>query len=342
MPDPPTGFTNMELVATKHMSDRKRQQGAYYTERSPFELRPFQDWAKSADLANNTILEPFAGANNLARMLRDCHTCHGFASFDLEPTDPDVMPRDTLEQFPTGYRICITNPPWLARNSARRRGLAFPTRADKRYDDIYKYALDVALSNCPYAAFIIPATFIRSGLFRDRLESFVLIEQTLFYDTDNPVCLALFVPKAARTKVWADDRLIGDLDKIQRTFDAYASMRTGRIRFNAPDGRLGLLAVDNTREPSIRFCHGFELAHRKVQGTDRAIVRIDPGTTKVTDEFIDRLNDSLDKLREDTHDLFLAPFKGLRADGRYRRRLDFATARGLIGQAAGRQARLLG
>ena len=306
----------------------KRQRGAYYTKGNLFTLKPFVEWARVANLATGTVLEPFAGANNITRMLSDAHMCSKFATYDIDPVVSDITQCDTLKQFPTGYKICITNPPWLARNSACRRGLAFPAPAC--YDDLYKYALELALSSCRYVAFIIPATFLRSGLFRERLESFVLIERQLFDDTDNPVCLALFTPdKQTRTRVWADDKFIGYLDDLERIFYTHTRTRTNKIRFNVPDGKLGLHGVDNTKEPSIRFCHGFELSHRTVRHSDRSITRIDPGV-KVTSDLIDGLNDALNQLRCNTHDIFMAPFKGLRADGRYRRRLDYDTARGLI------------
>jgi len=315
---------------------KKRQYGAYYTEESPFTLEPFRIWAKEAGLPGRKILEPFAGSSNIIRMLKDAGLCSDFDCYDVEAA-PDgtykVAVRNTLRSFPDGYHVCITNPPWLARNSARRRGLKF--EVPRRYDDMYKYALDLALSHCDYVAFIIPATFLRAGLFRDRLHSCVTIERPLFYDTDNPVCLALFTPKPNRTTIWADDTRIGHLDDLEERFSMHAAQRTSethaRIRFNVADGNLGMWGVDNTREPSIRFCHGSELSHRTVKDTDRAIARIDPGIA-VTAHMIDKLNEMLAEFRRDTHDVFLAPFKGLREDGRYRRRLDFAVARMLIMQ----------
>ena len=136
-----------------------------------------------------------------------------FHSFDVSPTATNMWQHDSLKSFPAGYRTCITNPPWLARNSARRRGLKFPI--PDLYDDVYKYALKLALDNCECVAFIIPATFLLTGLFRKRLETFILIEKRLFTDTDNPVCLALFTPKPNSTQIWADDNFIGSLDKLE-------------------------------------------------------------------------------------------------------------------------------
>ena len=103
----------------------KRQRGAYYTEDNPFRLRPFLQWAESADLANNIVLEPFAGSNNIVDMLIEDGLCSRADSYDIAPKADGVVYRDTLASFPGDYEVCVTNPPWLARNSARRRGLVF-------------------------------------------------------------------------------------------------------------------------------------------------------------------------------------------------------------------------
>ena len=313
----------------------KRQYGAYYTKESPFELSPFKDWARSAKLDRCTVLEPFAGANNIVSMLQATNECSKFACYDIavrknqsSKSNIIIKRQDTLKSFPTGYHACVTNPPWLARNSAHRRGLRFDI--PDKYDDVYKYALELALENCKYAAFIIPATFLRSRLFRTRLSSFVLLERQMFTDTDNPVCLALFTPRPKKTEIWADNKRLGYLDDLEAKYNQNMQTVTDKyIRFNVPGGKLGLMAVDNTKEASIRFCMASEIAHRTVKHTDRSISRIDPGV-RVTKSMVDELNHTLQKFREDTRDVFLAPFKGLRADKRYRRRLDFATARGLI------------
>jgi hypothetical protein len=38
-------------------------------------------------------------------------------------------------------------------------------------------------------------------------------------------------------------------------------------------------------------------------------------------------------MRADTHDVVLTPFKGIRKDGAFRRRLDFRIARAILSQA---------
>ena len=158
-----------------------------------------------------TLIEPFAGRGDLVRMLRELNLCARARLYDIEPAAKGIKCRDTLTSFPHNAGVVVTNPPWLARNSATRRGLPFPYC---EFDDLYKHCLSVCLENADYVAAIIPASFLSSGNF---------------------------------------GRNIGD--------------------------------------------------------------------------FVESINERLEKFRDETSDVFLTPFKGLRRDGKYRQRLDYALAR---------------
>jgi len=179
-----------DIVTRVHATEaKKRARGQYYTAVSPFRLPAFRRWATKIGLKDMTVLEPFAGANNIPKMLVSARACGSFVSYDIAPQDPDVQRKNTLRSFPKNFEVCITNPPWLGRYAAKRRGLAWP---DIQYDDVYKHCLQLALDSCPYAAFIIPAAFLQSCQFRERLETLIFINGKMFTETDNPVCLALF------------------------------------------------------------------------------------------------------------------------------------------------------
>ena len=68
--------------------------------------------------------------------------------FDISPAENNKVPecevvkRDTIKDFPKGYKVAITNPPYLAKNSATRRELEY---LGDPYDDLYKKALEVML-----------------------------------------------------------------------------------------------------------------------------------------------------------------------------------------------------
>ena len=302
----------------------RRSLGQYYTTNyNPFTLRPFRDWAAKSRLSD--VLEPFAGANHIVRMLKDAGwALTGAVSYDKRPGDAAVKSLDTIKSFPTGYRNCISNPPWLGRSSAARRRLPYP---DTPYDDLYKHCLGLALDHCKNVAFLVPASFLHSGLFRGRLCSIVFLHRLAFDGTENPTCMAMFHAKnARRTIVWHDDMRIGALDELERKLPR-CGPAAARLRFNDPNGKLGMVGIDGTRGPSIRFCRGAELPHA-ILHSSRSITRI--GGIKADDRMIERLNYRLGEFRRITHDVFLTPFKGLRDDGEYRRRLDYRLARRLI------------
>lgn len=304
----------------------KRQYGQFYTAGNPFVLTPFTDWVARHDLKSERVLEPFAGANNIITALQEVHMADTFVSFDIDPHGANVSRRDTLHDFPQGYTFCVTNPPWLAKNSAKRRGLDFP---QSPFDDLYKHSLDLCLQNCDYVAALIPATFLQSGEFRKRLETVIFLhDQQMFTDTDNPVCLALFSPRlTAGIEIFDDETRIGLLHELEKALPKKA--HDIELVFNHPSGTLGFVAFDNTRSPSIRFCTGAELEQYDIGFSTRMITRIhgDVGHVPTT---VDTLNQRIAEFRDQTGDIFLTPFKGLRKDGKYRRRMDYRLARKFI------------
>lgn len=320
--------------------DKKRANGRYYTRGNPFQLRPFQTWAKDSNLVQQIVLEPFAGAKDIPQLIDSAYLkCRDWAFYDIEPGAKGIVRRDTLLDFPNGFNVCITNPPWLARNSATRRGLPFPEATN--YDDLYKYALEQCLTHCPWVAAIIPEAFIRSGLFLQRLRDFIsLVPQTqngtvqnnqsrninyMFEDTEHPVGLALFAPdRESDVRVWRNNQLLGKLSELREHLPLPSGNRS--IVFNTPKGNVGLIAIDNTVSASIRFCPPEELGGYRVRNQCRSITKI--GVPWHVN--INLLNARLAEIREKTHDVFLTAFKGLRRDGHYRRRLDWALARAIV------------
>jgi len=178
------------------MSD-KIKFGQFFTEQNPFETIIFDKWYRSACLNSNMcvpILEPFAGACHIIDHVN--HMVGGgvvFDCYDIDPHDGRVKQRDTLVDFPVGYDICITNPPYLGKSSATRMGVEYPDCAVD-YADVYLHALSKALDACDYIAMIIPESFISQKRFKDRLMAIDSITTPIFSDTTIPVCVAYFGP----------------------------------------------------------------------------------------------------------------------------------------------------
>jgi len=307
----------------------KRERGQFFTKVNSFGHPEFQAWARRAGLPNATVLEPFAGAGDILRMLESEGLLGDFAAFDIEPQAANVGVRDTLDAFPVGFDVVVTNPPYLARNSAAKRGLPFPMT---EHDDLYKLAIEQCLAHARFVAAIIPASFLTSGMFRERLDAVLCLGAGMFDDTEHPVCLALWGPDAGDGVVVRGEDTLGTLDGI-------ASLRPRpdrrfSLRFNAPDGAIGLRGVDGTKGPTIRFCHGDEV--EGVSSESRSNTRISlglPHDRDLVESIVHAANLRLRLLREASGDVLLTAFKGTRQDGCARRRLDYGLARGLLDMA---------
>lgn len=318
----------------------KKSKGQFYTTTNPFHNQLFIKWFNSIPMAvkeERPFLEPFAGANNIVQMMLDLSHKNKWECFDIDP-NPDaktpfvVLRRDTLQDFPSGYRIAITNPPYLAKNSATRDGLAFP---DCEFDDLYKFALGVMLGKVDYVAAIVPESFVTSSLFHDRLYGIATLTCRMFDDTECPVCLALFVPKGTKTQeddfvYYKGNSEVGTYKALKKAVPLQA-MTSNPWKFNKPDGEIGLYAVDGTKSKSIRFVKGSEIPSTQIKTSSRSVTKIG-GLPKglSADEVIKEANIILRSFRSTTEDVFLTSFKGLREDGDYRRRLDFSMARQVL------------
>lgn len=302
--------------------EKKRFQGQFYTAGNPFACEAFSRWGERARLLNETVLEPFAGANSLINHLRELKMINDWKSYDIEPKADGVSIRDTIADFPQGFNVCITNPPWLAKNSATLRALPFP---DTKFDDLYKLALTRCLENCAYVAALVPESFIRAGLHHGRLHTFVSLTTAMFTDTKHPVGLALFDPSAVEDVViYSGNQFVGKLSELQKYRPPFYG--NNEIQFNVPDGNLGLIAVDNTKGATIRFCDANELKDYKVIDTCRYFTKLSV-PWKVN---IQNCNDMVNSFRDATKDVFLTCYRGIRRDGMYRRRLDWNLARDFL------------
>ena len=333
-----TYFSEREDFEQYDHPEKKRLRGQFFTTTNPFANEAFVKWFKSIPgYMDHVILEPFAGSNNIVWMLRDLQIMNGWASFDIDVVDDEqnsakdvvIQQRNTLLDYPSGHVIAITNPPYLAKNSATRRGLPY---AGGAYDDVYKQALLMMLGNTPYVAAIIPESFITQNLFHNRLHSFVSLTCRMFDDTETPVCLAMFCPEKTSDdfEIWSGNRKVGNFQSLREHFTSPS--QSFPWEFNSPHGNIGMNGVDGTKSANICFVAGDEIDVADVKSTSRAITRIhlDGLSKSQAAKVIKEANRILNKRRADTKDIFMTAFKGLRQDGKYRRRLDFKQARNIL------------
>jgi len=303
--------------------NHKRQLGQYFTQGNCFILKPFRKWFESIpNYSKITIVDPFAGMKDIARLIRDAGYNNPWKFFDIDPKFSDIIKNDSIVNCPID-EVIITNPPYLAKNSATRRGINFP---ESKFDDLYKISINSLLSKNSYVASIIPESFITSGLFKDRIDTIISLKDKMFEDTECPVCLALFSPKPSY-KIYSNNKLIGKLVNLEKFLHCDKDYH---LKFNDPTGEIGLRAIDNNIEASIKFVCGSDIPSEVVKESSRSITKISIPIELDTDKLIIEANKILNKFRTDTSDIFLTAFKGIRKDGLYRRRLDFKIARTIL------------
>lgn len=329
----PSTETHADALAAADSSDKVRH-GQFFTMVSPFTHPAFTKWLDGIS-PSATFLEPFAGANNLVRMVESVRAGLSWECYDIEPQHEDVIQRDTLSNFPqvSGVVAVVTNPPYLAKNVARRQGLDGVVELCGQYENLYMRCVAECLAGAGYVAAIIPESFLTAGVFRERLCDVISLNQQMFVDTEVPVCLALWGPDASPDfVVWKSTLRMGTWSELRQHWPVRSD---SRIRFNDPDGEIGLIAIDTPTSASIRFCEGSAIASAEVKHSSRHRTRItvEGLEAALIDMVIAAANERLTALREATGDIGLTSFMGLRRDGEYRRRLDFATARSLLAEA---------
>ncbi|WP_426461260.1 hypothetical protein [Mycoplasma hafezii] len=319
------------------MSINKTQLGQFFTISNPFKMIAFYKWWNLIpEQDKHTILEPFAGTNNIPYLISEIGYTPKWECYDIFLQDLNrydefaIQQRDTLKKFPKGLKVAITNPPYLARNSATRNKLDF---YNTKYDDLYKECLKVMLDNCDYVAAIIPETFITTNEqdIKKRLKYVISLTMKMFDDTECPVCLALFTKEENDSfEIYRNDYLIGNnLDLLTYLEN---SKNSQEWKFNDENGEIGAILIDDTKGNSIRFVDGKEIKN-KITVSSRSITKIKIPqniTIKKLNKFINYLNNYVNEYREKTHDVFMSSFKGLRKDQKYRRRMSFKEARRIL------------
>lgn len=323
----------------------KRLYGQFFTIANPFLNEAFLSWIENIpDIEHKKLIEPFAGSNNIVELVQQLNPrgqsiYNNWSCFDISPSTLNCVPEypiqqlDTITNFPNGYDIAITNPPYLAKNSATRRNLTY---IGEPYDDLYKKALSVMLKHCNYVAAIIPESFITSNLFHDRLEKVVSLTCKMFDDTNCPVCLAMFSPVEETIPndfiIYRNNRRLGTYQELKNYL--FTNTYKKEIwKMNDKKGSIGVCCVDNCREASIYFMPGENINEKDIKISSRAYTRISGLPNKIDKEvFIQKCNEKLLNYRTLTQDVFLTSFKGLRKDGCYRRRIDFKTIKSIMSE----------
>jgi hypothetical protein len=318
--------------------------GSFYTTRSGWLTPQVINFLESAlNDSKGLLLDPFAGDGHLLDAISRNEILKNKVvkaeGFDIQGKTWPI--NDSLIEIPNPRRaVIVTNPPYLANHSAKRKGVA--TLVTKYFErstqkNLYMIALENCLESSDYVVAIIPETFLLSSFPKDRLELVVVIQTELFGDTDAPALVACFTKNACDdAQVLLGSKPIGSLSGILALRELEAPKR--KVVFNDSRGRIGLRAVDGSdgNTPIAFFgAKDFEYPRDSVVNSSRLMTYLEmPELNNLeVSKVIGRANSILGQMRLDSGDLVLAPFKGNDRTGKRRRRLDYALARRILNLA---------
>lgn len=321
----------MAAGACLDVTDVKRELGCYFTLGDPFGSHPaFLRAIRSLPNAPR-IVEPCAGMGHLAATFLTKVPGARFELFDLIPRAAEdcfcnlpIGARDSLVDFPMGYDMVVMNPPYLSKSSASRLGVPFP---NSKLSDLYEIALEGALRSAPQVLAVIPASFMVSGRFRERLQAVVELPQGLFGDTTHPVCLAIFGPDATEDyEIYIGHQRIGSAKSIAAVITHPHEMLN--LRFNAPLGAIAFRGMDCAGS-RIGFSAGNTLDATTIKPTGKIVTRIalPEGTRFPVEKLVQRANELVNQYRKATSDVGLCPFKDTR------KRMTFTQAKAFLSLA---------
>lgn len=251
---------------------------------------------------------------------------------------------DSLVKIPHEENaVIVTNPPYISNYSAARKKIGTDLKKyfdSTDYDDVYLLALDKMLEAQKNVVAIIPETFINSPYRQKRLlKSITILEGNPFLDTDTPVVVVCFdsIEKPySEIQIYKDSEFVCTLDDVERC--RMVPDNSVKLKFNDPDGWLGVRCVDTT-DPNNMLHFDFKENidynwEKGIKVSSRLLTLISMDVPeKKRQAFIDECNSILDEVRTRSHDIILSPFKGNMKNGVRRRRLDFMTCRAIIERA---------
>lgn len=319
---------------------KKRILGQFFTSKQSWLTPVIRNFIESTTCKK--VVDPFAGKGDLLKCFPDKEQI----GYDIDVSLGQWIYNDSLISIPADdTALCVTNPPYLAKNIARYLKLESPFRyfADSTLDNLYLIALKQCLDAYGYVIAIIPETFLLQKHFKERLRLVNVLKENPFDDTDFAVVVACWQPeRTTAVKIYKDDQYIATWDEIQDKIPREPVPNLS-VKFNVRNGLLGLIGIDSTNDQNIRFCNGDEIKPEAIKVSSRHKTRIKVDSSRSAVDYqplINECNSILYQLRDETYDLILAPTKGNKKDGTQRRRLDFKIAKAIIHCAIHRMEKL--
>ena len=376
---------------------KKRQLGQYFTSnfdlmfhRVEFSHFFTKDVFFHYDSPTVNLIDPFAGDGSLLRTvvkkinthfndvenLRinavgcdiDKSLCerYGWTHIDsIVSTDKEIETTANVNQ----HFVCVTNPPYLGKSSAKRLGIKDVSKYFKQFDDLYLEALYKCYNYYNAGLMIVPESFISyllntetgdNNLSLSGITNIVSLYENPFNDTEVPVCVITWDHRKA-TYFMVNNSLVLNttaivtiddipdacmqmikLVRIRRQYTNNSAIDNIKqnIKFNDPNGCIGLVAYDSyiANKKPIQFCSIDKLPFDKntvsKESRMNTIISIPAIYNDLVPNIIDFSNYILnDIIRKQTYDLVLSPFKCNNTNGIRRRRLDYNLAKSIIATA---------
>lgn len=311
---------------------KKIELGQFFTKKDIW-IRPhIQKFINSINF--DKIIDPFAGGGHLLAPFR---ANYPVAGYDIDPTLTWPI-NDGLKGIPSHPTdLCITNPPYLAKTTAtrfKRTGTFQYFNLFPEFDDLYLMGLDQCLKSFPYGIALIPETYLLHPKKTKRLISATVLEENPFDDTDFPVVVIIWGPEdQADYDIYKNDTYLGTYNSLINKVPKTTKLDKSLIKFNDVNGNLGIICIDKGDViGGIRFTTPDQITG-PIKVSSRTATKVMIPNQIDINNFIVQCNQLLATYRQETFDVFMAPFKGNDQTGARRRRLDFSTARLIIENA---------
>lgn len=282
----------------------------------------------------SVAVDPFAGSGEMLKLVKLKLGMRTYG-YDIQGKFGWTV-NDSMLSIPISLdSICITNPPFLAKYSAKRKAL-WPL-VGHYFDsfgvlDLYELALKRCLESFEEVVAILPETFLHSKYSKKRCKKIIILENNPFEDTTFPVCVTCWGRdvESNPTIYKNEKRVMKFLDMINMK---KRSKSSHRIRFNDPRGNIGMRAVDGVI-PEVRVgflpAGQFSYPTNCVKQSSRLMTYINVPRLETQGDielFCQKANEILNHYRTQTDDVILSGFKGNNNAGVRRRRLDYNLAR---------------
>ena len=341
------------------VAEKKRELGQFFT-RDSIWLRPhIKSHILSLSKKYKSAFDPFAGDGHLLKVSES----FGFDSLGCD-IDSFISQRNDWQKNDSITNVIkhkdtfvLTNPPYLAKNSARKMKSEMIKYFERGYvkgivdsefsilDDLFKIAIAKTINAYKDSIWIVPESGIQDieklPLWKKYLHSVTILEENPFTDTEHPVCVMIFSQDNPKQEIWKNNKKLGKWSELMNTHRMFkkGSAKLVKMKFNDPNGNLGFRAVDGTKEDGsmrIRFCLGDDLNYPresiKISSRHLTYISVNLKESELL-ETIKIANSIIDKYRKSTHDVFLTAFMGNTKERERRRRLDYKLARVIFNRA---------